>query len=134
MPRFSYSGVYPDLILIIVFSLIFIGREDEAVFWALIGGVILDLFSPLRFGIFTFSMLILFLGVRYLVKHIFSDPSLIIALLFFFSGSILLNYPFAVLTSQYLLLLFQGLYTLIIGGIIFGFIKYYLTQKDKITI
>lgn len=132
LPQISFLTAFPNLIFLIMLSLVFINRPESL--WWLGGGILLDLVSPFRFGLYTISLVVVFLLANYLVNHIFSDPSLFIAAVFFFVGSIILNAIFLLLTSQFSLLFFEVIYSTFVGCIIYGLIRYYLKPKEVIKI
>ena len=58
MPRIMVLGVHPDLMLLVVTSWSLLRGAHEGMFWALVGGIAVDLFSGAPFGVFTLSLLI----------------------------------------------------------------------------
>jgi len=58
MPRVTLLGVHPDLMLMTVTSWSLLRGAEAGMLWALIGGVIMDLFSGAPFGVCTLSLLI----------------------------------------------------------------------------
>lgn len=134
LPKIDFFGTFPNLVLLIMLSLLFINRTEEALWWTGGGGILLDLVSPARFGIYTFSLLIIFILTYILVSRIFSDPSLLLAAVFFFVASLLMNLFFLFLTSYFLLLISTAIYDTLVGCIIYGLVKYYYKPKEAIKI
>lgn len=60
LPYLRVSGGQPDLVVIVALAWAFLDEGTEAAFWALVGGMALDLFSGAPMG---FSSLILLPGV-----------------------------------------------------------------------
>jgi rod shape-determining protein MreD len=58
MPRITVLGVHPDLVLMVVTSWSLLRGSEEGMLCALIGGVMMDLFSGAPFGVCTLSLLI----------------------------------------------------------------------------
>lgn len=59
MPRITVLGVHPDLVLMAVVAWSVLRGSREGMVWALIGGVVIDLFSAAPFGISTLTLLII---------------------------------------------------------------------------
>ena len=58
MPHITVLGVHPDLVLMVVVAWSVLRGSKEGMVWALIGGVVMDLFSAAPFGISTLALLI----------------------------------------------------------------------------
>ena len=58
MPHITVLGVHPDLVLMAVVAWSVLRGSKEGMVWALIGGVVMDLFSAAPFGISTLTLLI----------------------------------------------------------------------------
>ncbi len=58
MPRIMALGVHPDLMLLVVTSWTLLRGAQEGMFWALVGGIAIDLFSGAPFGVYTLSLLV----------------------------------------------------------------------------
>lgn len=59
MPRITVLGVHPDLVLMAVVAWSVLRGSREGMVWALIGGIVMDLFSAAPFGISTLTLLII---------------------------------------------------------------------------
>lgn len=57
MPRITVLGVHPDLVLVAVTSWSLLRGSGEGLLWALVGGVVIDLFSGAPFGVHTLALL-----------------------------------------------------------------------------
>ena len=57
MPRITLLGVHPDLVLMAVTSWSLLRGSEEGMLWALIAGVVIDLFSGATFGVCTLALL-----------------------------------------------------------------------------
>lgn len=134
MPSLSLWHSFPNLILIFTVILIFNGRNREALYWAAIGGIILDLFSPSRFGIYLISLLVIYFVISYLVKRFFSDPNFLIAVGLFLISSAIFNIIFYIINPQWQIFLGDIIYNTIVGLIIYIALKNKLKVKDLIKI
>ena len=56
-PHIALLGVHPDLLLSVVVAWSLLRGASEGMLWALIGGIILDLFSGAPFGVHALSLL-----------------------------------------------------------------------------
>jgi len=56
LPYLRIAGHQPDLILVMVASWSVLRGAREGILWALIGGIVLDLFSGAPFGVFTAAL------------------------------------------------------------------------------
>lgn len=86
--KLSVLGAIPNIVLVLIVALGLKGRFQEAVLTATIGGIILDLASPLRFGAYTVLMLGIALLIQYVVIKIVPPPDFYLAFTVF-AGSIL---------------------------------------------
>lgn len=57
MPKITVLGVHPDLVLMAVASWSLLRGAEEGMLWALVSGVVLDLFSGAPFGIYSLALL-----------------------------------------------------------------------------
>lgn len=134
-----------NLILILIFSFIFILGIKKALWWGLVGGLMLDLYSILNFGVITIALISSLVLTYFLFKNFFinrSFSSLIIlittATLFYNLILIILSkiLKFINLNTYDIILTFQYFYSLI-EKIIFNilliliifFIGNYLSRK-----
>jgi len=86
--KITILGSIPDLILILAVALVFKNRFQNAILVAAVGGIVLDLVSPLRFGVFTLIFLIIILMINYLLLKTIPSPNNLMAF-FIFLGSFL---------------------------------------------
>lgn len=87
--QISFLGGSLNLILVILLSWLYRDRQDVAFYWAIVSGVLLDLLSPTRFGLYLFLLLLIYLFNYFLLRRfIFRKNLLIIFLLVFFSSLI----------------------------------------------
>ena len=129
LPSFEFKGVFPNLVFVGMLSLLLVGRKEESLWWAGIGGISLDLFSPGYFGIYTLSFLAVYAAVYFLIMYVFSDPSLIISVPIFFVGTMLVNLCFLLMTGNYTGYFTEATYNTFVGCIVYGLVKIYYSPK-----
>lgn len=70
VPHLAIGQITPNLLVIVVLTLVVSRRLDAAVVVAGFGGLLFDLFSPLRFGVFSAVYLLVYIMVqRFLSKY-----------------------------------------------------------------
>ena len=89
-PFMKISGVHPDLVLLLVISWVILRGLEEGLFWAVVGGLSLDILSGAPFGAFTFSMVVVALLTSLFHGRIFGS-SIILPLSLTFPLSLLFN-------------------------------------------
>ncbi len=124
--KFSIWGTIPNFLLIIAIALIFRGQNYNGFLLAGVSGLVLDVLSPLRFGAYTFSFLLILLIVNFYILRITPVPSL---------GMSFLIFTFSLLSVDLVLFLFIGHWPFweilpqsIIGGL-WGVLIYWIVQK-----
>lgn len=135
LPHLGIFGIYPNLILLGIIILIFIGREQEALWWVLLGGIFLDFFSPVRFGGYTISFIIVYFSLTLILKYYFAQPSFLNAFWLIVTVSIISGLIFSLLTWQFSILIFlEAILNGILGIIGYWFISHYLKVPEEIKI
>ena len=94
-PFIKISSVHPDLVLILVIGWVILRGLEEGLFWAVIGGLSLDILSGAPFGVFTLSMVVVALVTSLFHGRVFGSSiilplSLTFPLSFLFNGLVLL--------------------------------------------
>lgn len=136
-PQITIFGGMPNLILLTMLILIFIGRRDEALIWLAFGGLMLEMVSTAHFGYYFFPLLATYFAIVFLVKKLFTNPSWYLAIILFLLSSIFVDlvwliYSFSLSSVQ--IILADAIYNSILGMIIYYFMHYYYLPKEKITI
>ncbi|HEB01533.1 MAG TPA: rod shape-determining protein MreD [Candidatus Portnoybacteria bacterium] len=78
IPHLAIWGVEPSLVLIIVLSWSILANGKKALTWALLGGLFLDLFSGLPFGVFTLSFVIVAYLTNLVAYNILDKANLLV--------------------------------------------------------
>lgn len=65
VPHFGIIGSTPNILVIVLVAMMFSGRKNQAQLVVGLGGLLLDLFSPFRFGVY----ILLYLAVFWLLGH-----------------------------------------------------------------
>jgi len=90
VPRqLSPNGVYPNLIFSVASVFLLAGNLRLASIWILIGGILLDLLSPYRFGWITISFIFGIAPLYYLTAKVLRDSSLPVVFVSIFVSSLL---------------------------------------------
>ncbi len=89
--KISVLGVIPNLILILAIVLVLNNRFSDAILVALVGGLILDLGSPLRFGLYTFFFLAILLIIYFIILRSIPSPNNLTAFLIFSASFLFLD-------------------------------------------
>lgn len=122
VPNFEIYRSFPNLILIGLVMLCLFFRFSYALAWSAAGGIVLDLYSPMYFGVYTISFLVIFVMLYFVINKFFTEPIFIFIMLAFFAGSLIMDlFPFIITGYKvYLYLLNAGI------NAFFGTIIYYL--------
>lgn len=134
IPNFSIYNVFPNIVLIVMLGLLYVRRTNEALWWMGLGGLLLDLVSPVRFGVYTLSFMIIFALNYYLIEYIFTDPSILLAGALIFISSLISNIIFLLLTHYYSQIFTEAIYTSFVGCILYWIIRYYYKPKEEVKI
>lgn len=90
LPAFSINNVHPDLMLVIVLAWSFLYDFRQAMGWAFVGGILLDMLSPVTFGVFSAGLIaVAWLGSFW--RDRFSGGAWLVAILLVLPYSILYN-------------------------------------------
>ncbi len=129
MPYLSFEHVIPNLIFIILITNILLGQDQTALWWLVLGGLILELFSPLPFGLYLLPYLIIYIIIRYLLRIYLLEPPPLLAMVVFFAASLLYNMVVMIILR---LASFYSLPILAITEAILGGLIYFITWRRHI--
>ena len=131
MSYFSIMGLWPNLVFVLALVLVLTGAEPEAFLTASLGGLILDLTSPLFFGFNTIILLIMVILVEMLVNKFLSEISMFVAGLFLIIVTVIIDLLMCLISHQFIFvnLIINVFYTLVVGLIMFRLINYWFRGK-----
>jgi rod shape-determining protein MreD len=89
-PFVKISGVHPDLVLVLVIGWVILRGLEDGLFWAVVGGLSLDVLSGAPFGIFTLLLVVIALVTSLFHGRVFGS-SIILPLSLTFPLSLLFN-------------------------------------------
>lgn len=135
--QISFWGGSLNIILVILLSLLYIDRQKEAFYWVIIGGILLDLVSPLRFGIYLFLSLLVYILNHFLIRRFIFRKNLYIIFFMIFFSSIIYESWFLLWDRSLIaakIILISALINSLIGLFIKYWIDYYYQQKEEVKI
>jgi rod shape-determining protein MreD len=68
--------IYPNIPLVFIVILSMMRFETTALWWSLLGGSLLDLFSPYPFGFYTFFFITIWLLIHFIINRFIDEPNL----------------------------------------------------------
>jgi rod shape-determining protein MreD len=119
-PYLSIWGAGLNLTLIFLIIMMLNFRFEDSLIYAGIAGMILDIYSPMRFGIYLFSFLLIYFLGYYIFKKIVSEQIFISVVLSFFISYMIVEFMAYMLNdgSLWIWMLSAG-YTAIAGTVIY---------------
>jgi hypothetical protein len=120
-----------NLIILILLFLILLGYEDEALWWVAITGIILDIYSPVRFGFNIILLLVVWGVLRYLTRKYFLEFSLLTAGWMIILAILLFSLPWAIYFSSWWQIISVPLINLAIGLPTFFLISRFAAQIKR---
>lgn len=126
MTKLTIWGTIPNLIILLAIAMVFRGRFQDGILLAGVGGLLLDLASPIRFGAYTMLFLAAIGIIHFYVLKIFPTPSLMVSFLIFAASILLIDLTLFLLLRNipYWQLLPQAIF----GGL-WGIFIYWLVEK-----
>lgn len=131
IPYFGILGLWPNLIFLLSLTLILIGAKQEAYLAASLGGLILDLASPLFFGFYTLVLFGIVAIVQLLVDKFLGEVTVFIQVLVLILATVIFNMIFCLTAHQFQITTFSinVLYSLILGLIMFRVLNTWLYRR-----
>jgi len=126
-----FTGVF-NLPYLVMLSLIFIKRKEEAIYWACVGGLLLDINSLAPFGLYTITFIFSYFLFLFVNTRLFPDPDFYIIIAIFVIASIILDIGYQIYIFDLKILLSNAIYNTVIGFTIFELLKYYYKPKEII--
>ena len=114
--------------------LIFANQDIEAFWMAALGGILLDLASPLRFGIFTLIIILFVLATKYFIEKMLSELNIWMILGIIFIESIIFDAILVLITNHQLtpLILITGFYGVLLFFIFYRIVLAILKPAQKL--
>ncbi len=129
VPNITIKLAFPNLILIVCIALALNFKYEESLLWAVIGGLLLDVYSPMRFGINTITLVALSSIVYFTFRKFISQPIMPIVFVVFFVMSLLYDLvPYLLYSKDIKVYFFDAIYNTIIGVIVYYFLN---SMKSK---
>jgi rod shape-determining protein MreD len=97
-PHLAISHIHPELMVLVILTWSLLKDQDEALVWAFVGGIILDLLSGLPFGVSSLSLVLVCLAAGVWHGKSFGNPYLM---------PVLLALPYTILSNLIVLLYMQ---------------------------
>lgn len=132
--KFSILGAIPNLILILAIALAFKNRFQDALLVVIVGGVVLDLASPMRFGIYIFLFLVILSLIHFLLLKTIPTPNYSIAFLIFTGAFLFLDLTIFLLIKTWpsWVVLPQAIISGFWAVLIYRFIASEISPKEEI--
>lgn len=119
-PNIKIGSAFPNFIVILLIFYLINFDYRKALLTAGIGGILLDLYSPMYFGVYTLSFLAIYLLAYFIFTKFISEQVFIVVFLSFFVGYLLSEIiPLLVYHGSYVTYFSSALYTSIIGIFIY---------------
>lgn len=134
MPILQIKGLTANIVFLGVIIFAIIDLEDDAFYLAVIGGLILDLVSPVFFGFYTTTLVVFFLLIKYLVQKVLPE----INFLLIFAATFILAIIFGFLENLALMrwlnlsILIYASYSACLGLIFFLYLQRKITRNQVI--
>lgn len=124
LPFFPVFGVQPNLLLVFLLALQFLGLSQESYYGAFLGGILFDLLMGNLFGLSSLVLLLL-MGAAGLVRR-FAEGSLLVLLLLTFVVSVVFRIIQAFPTFNPAILLKGGLVDVGVMVVVYPVLRYVL--------
>ena len=134
MTKLMIWGTIPNLIILLAIAMVFRGRFQDGILLAGIGGLLLDLASPIRFGAYTMLFLAAIGVINFYVLKIFPTPSLMVSFLIFAASILLIDVAFFLLLGNipYWQLIPQAIFGGLWGIVIYWLVEKFIKPKEEI--
>lgn len=131
IPNLSIGGSFPNLVLIGSLILLFSNRQVEALWWTGAGGLFLDVFSPLRYGINTLLLIGIYFLIKIVINRFLTQPLTIVIAGSFFVCSVLMDLiPFFLSNGDWVILIKNASYNTFLGMAVYYLVHDKLKVKE----
>lgn len=132
-PNISILEAFPNLNLIVLVILLLCSRYKEALVWAIISGLIIDIYLDINFIYYTLGFLLVFILFYFIFKKIISTPILPIVILAFFLSGLLVDFlPMYLNQKNYFIYIYCGIYNTLLGVIMYYLLVDIVKEKENI--
>lgn len=134
LPFLSVKGVWPNLILLTAIVLIILDFDSEAFLLAILGGLILDLASPLFFGFNLLTILAITYLAKLAIQKFITEPNIFIIAILIFIIAIIQDLAIIMVTRNFILttLLINGFYSAIAGVLLYQLLNHWFKKAPPI--
>lgn len=123
-PNLTIKLAFPNFIFIVCIALALNFKFSESLFWAIVGGLLLDVYSPMRFGINTITLIVLSSIVYFIFNKFISQPIIPVVIVAFFVMSLLFDLvPYLLYSKDLKVYFFDAIYNTAIGIVIYYFLS-----------
>lgn len=131
VPLFGIQNAWPDLIMLVVLVLMFLEFDLESLLVAALGGLILDLASPLIFGYHVMILVIFAVFTKLLLSRFLTEPNTFIISLFLGLCAILNDFIIMLVGRDFpwTSLLINGFYSALVGFLLYRLGEYWLKKQ-----
>ena len=136
IPFLKVSEVWPNLILLVTLVLVLDDFLIDALFFAILGGLFLDLASSSFFGLNVLILVFLVILIKFVISRYLTEPNLWIITLILGLSSVFYSLIFILIyhNVSYLSLLWSFIYNSLAGILIYWFLGYFLKTTQEIKI
>jgi len=133
IPNLTIFDSFPNFFLIILVLLCLTFRFDLALFWAIAGGLTMDLYSTWFFGFYTISFLCIYVILQLVLEKYFTEPVFLVIVSSFFLSSIIIEiWLYIFIYKEIIILLVDATLNTIFGTILYYLFSNKLKKKDNI--
>lgn len=133
VPNLTIYNAFPNFFLVILVLLCLTFRFDLALFWAIAGGLSLDLYSTWFFGFYTISFLSIYIILQLVLEKYFTEPVFLVIVLSFFISSIIIEiWLYIFINKEISFLIIDAFLNTVFGSILYYLFSSRLKKKDNI--
>lgn len=126
VPHMKLFGYYPNLVLLLLISLLILKDFKSAILWLITGGLLLELFSHQFFGFYILQFILIYTLYWFVIKPYLHEPPYFLVLITYAITAILLGlYDSLILKHNFL----SSLPVIVVYQSLAGFCIYYLMSK-----
>ncbi|MFC1686349.1 rod shape-determining protein MreD [Patescibacteria group bacterium] len=104
LPHLTVLNIVPNLVLALLIIWAFSRPPEQSIIWAIMGGLILDIFSASTFGIFTLLCILITFLVSFVKKNFIGDVNFIFKISIAFFGFLFFNLMYFLINKLFVLI------------------------------